>query len=95
MPRPVTPFVGCDVFVLNTQGKVLLIRADNNLWAMPGGAQNLGETPQGGGPKTSEESNEIGWFLESELPPLSDGHDIRIKFGFAKERNPEIPPFFE
>jgi 8-oxo-dGTP pyrophosphatase MutT (NUDIX family) len=32
-------------FVLNDDGAVLLIhRSDNNLWAMPGGAQEVGET---------------------------------------------------
>ena len=46
MPKPVTPFVGCDVFVTNIAGHVLLIRRhDNGLWAMPGGCQDLGETP--------------------------------------------------
>ena len=46
MPRPVTPFVGCDVFVTDETGRVLLIRReDNGLWALPGGCQDLGETP--------------------------------------------------
>lgn len=47
MPKPVTPLVGCDVFILNAQAQVLLIRrADDGLWALPGGCQNLGETPR-------------------------------------------------
>jgi len=34
------------VFVLNSAGEVLLIRRkDNELWALPGGCQDLGETP--------------------------------------------------
>jgi ADP-ribose pyrophosphatase YjhB (NUDIX family) len=46
MPRPVTPFVGCDVFVVNDAHEVLLIkRTDNGMWALPGGAQDLGESP--------------------------------------------------
>jgi len=46
MPKPITPFVGCDTFVLNNEGQVLLIkRADSNLWALPGGCHDLGETP--------------------------------------------------
>ncbi len=46
MPKPVTPFVGCDVFVTDEVGRVLLIRRqDNGLWALPGGCQDLGETP--------------------------------------------------
>ena len=47
MPKPVTPLVGCDVFVLNEIMEVLLIqRSDNGLWALPGGCHNLGETPR-------------------------------------------------
>jgi ADP-ribose pyrophosphatase YjhB (NUDIX family) len=47
MPKPVTPLVGCDVFVLNERNEVLLIqRSDNGLWALPGGCHDLGETPQ-------------------------------------------------
>ncbi len=46
MPKPITPFVGCDVFIANEKDEVLLIRrSDNNYWALPGGAQELGETP--------------------------------------------------
>ena len=45
MPRPITPFCGCDVFVVNQQSEVLLIRrSDNGFWALPGGCQNLGES---------------------------------------------------
>lgn len=47
MPKPVTPLVGCDVFVQDQEGRVLLVkRADNGLWCIPGGCQDLGETPQ-------------------------------------------------
>ena len=46
MPRPLTPFVGCDVFLPDPAGRVLLIRRrDNGFWALPGGCQDLGETP--------------------------------------------------
>jgi len=46
MPKPLTPFCGCDVFVNDPNSRVLLIRrADNGFWALPGGAQDLGETP--------------------------------------------------
>lgn len=47
MAKPVTPLVGCDVFVLNAQNEVLLIkRSDNGFWALPGGCHDLGETPE-------------------------------------------------
>ncbi len=46
MPRPVTPGVGCDVFVTDARARVLLVRRrDNGCWALPGGCQDLGETP--------------------------------------------------
>jgi ADP-ribose pyrophosphatase YjhB (NUDIX family) len=47
MSAPITPLVGCDVFVLNDENQLLLIqRADNGLWALPGGCHDLGETPK-------------------------------------------------
>ncbi len=46
MPKPITPMVGCDTFVVNEREEVCLVRrADNGLWALPGGYQDLGETP--------------------------------------------------
>lgn len=139
--------VGCDIFVVNDEAKVLLIcRTDNGFWSLPGGCQDLGETPAqcarrecleesgfevevvqlmgvfssrnyvyvnypykenefthilfqgvitGGEARTSLESSAIGWFQESELPPLSDGHEVRIKLGFKKIHRPELAPFFE
>jgi ADP-ribose pyrophosphatase YjhB (NUDIX family) len=46
MPAPVTPLVGADVFVPDDAGRVLLIRrADNGMWALPGGFHDLHETP--------------------------------------------------
>lgn len=147
MPKPITPFVGCDVFVVNENNQVLLIRrSDNNLWALPGGSQDLGETPAegamrecleetgynvkitellgvfsssryeyvhypwkenefthilfraeiiGGSPQTSEESLEIRWFSHEALPSLSDGHDIRIQYGFRYLEYPTLVGFFE
>ena len=44
--KPETPMVGCDVFILNDNQEVLLVRrSDNGLWALPGGCQDLDETP--------------------------------------------------
>lgn len=41
-----TPFAGGDAAVIDDQGRILLIRrADNGKWAMPGGALEVGETP--------------------------------------------------
>jgi ADP-ribose pyrophosphatase YjhB (NUDIX family) len=47
MAAPSTPSVGCDVFVPDSsRTRVLLIRrADNGFWALPGGFHDLNETP--------------------------------------------------
>lgn len=147
MPKPITPLVGCDIFILNDRAEVLLIqRSDNLLWALPGGCHDMNETPKlcaerecfeetgyrvevtsllgvwssnsyewvhyphkdnqfchlvfnakmiGGSMKTSPESLQVGWFSEADLPPLSDGFEFRIKFGFAKATKPQLPPHFE
>lgn len=147
MPKPVTPFVGCDVFVLNQQKKVLLVkRSDTNLWALPGGGHDLGETPAkcairecfeetgydieiirllgvfssncyeyvynpwkdneychilfegrviGGYKRTSDETLEVGWFSQDEIPPLFDGHESRIRFGFGASTSEKFSPYFE
>lgn len=147
MPAPVTPNVGADTFVINDKKEVCLIRrSDNGLWALPGGAQYLGETPEecarrefeeetglqiritrllgvfssirydaitnvnrgrevahilfageivGGEQKTSVETLEIGWFGQERLPALSDGHALRVEFGFRALENPRKDAHFE
>ena len=46
--RPM-PFPVGDAAVIDDEGRILLIRrADNGLWAMPGGALEVGETPTDG-----------------------------------------------
>ena len=49
----------------------------------------------GGSPKLSSETIEIGWFGVDELPPLSDGHAIRIEYAFKKNTDPKLPAYFE
>ena len=53
-----TPFSVVDAAVIDHTGRILLIRrADNNLWAMPGGACEVGDTPaQGAVRETLEET---------------------------------------
>lgn len=44
-----TPFAVGDAAVIDEDGKMLLVqRADNGMWAMPGGALEVGETPAEG-----------------------------------------------
>lgn len=48
LSRP-TPFAAGDAAVIDEAGRILLIRrADNGKWAMPGGALEVGETPAEG-----------------------------------------------
>jgi ADP-ribose pyrophosphatase YjhB (NUDIX family) len=48
LARP-TPFTTGDAAIINDSGEMLLIqRADNHHWAMPGGALAVGETPAEG-----------------------------------------------
>ena len=45
--KPVTPLVGVDVFIPDSELRVLLIkRTDNGFWCTPGGSQDLGQTPE-------------------------------------------------
>ena len=44
-----TPLTGGDAAIIDDEGRILLIqRADNGKWAMPGGALQVGETPAEG-----------------------------------------------
>jgi ADP-ribose pyrophosphatase YjhB (NUDIX family) len=44
-----TPLAGGDAAIIDDDGRILLIqRADNGMWAMPGGALEVGETPAEG-----------------------------------------------
>ena len=48
LSRP-TPFVAGDAAIIDADGRILLIqRSDNQKWAMPGGALEVGETPAAG-----------------------------------------------
>lgn len=49
----------------------------------------------GGKPTTSSETLKVSWFHENNLPLLNDGHDIRIRHGFAFLRGELRKPYFE
>ena len=57
--RP-TPLTTGDAAVIDDQGRILLIRrADNGLWAMPGGALEVGETPAEGAAREALEETGV------------------------------------
>jgi ADP-ribose pyrophosphatase YjhB (NUDIX family) len=57
--RP-TPFSGADAAIVDDTGRMLLIqRADNQCWAMPGGALDVGETPAEGAVREAREETGV------------------------------------
>lgn len=57
--RP-TPVVGADAAIIDGDGRLLLIRrADNDLWAVPGGALAVGETPAEGAEREALEETGV------------------------------------
>ncbi|MEJ5248259.1 NUDIX hydrolase N-terminal domain-containing protein [Caldilinea sp.] len=71
----VTPFCTADAAIIDAEGRLLLIRrADNGLWALPGGALEVGETPaQGAAREALEESG-----VASEPVALAGVWDSRL-----------------
>lgn len=62
--KHVTPFAVGDAAIIDAQGRILLIqRADNALWAMPGGAFDVGETAAAG--VVREALEEAGVYSEA------------------------------
>ncbi|MBX7258094.1 MAG: NUDIX hydrolase N-terminal domain-containing protein [Candidatus Hydrogenedentes bacterium] len=60
----VTPHVGVDAAIFDSERRMLLIRrSDDGLWAMPGGWAELGETPQ----RSTEREvfEEVGLIVEA------------------------------
>jgi ADP-ribose pyrophosphatase YjhB (NUDIX family) len=130
----ITPYCGGDAAIFDAHGRILLIqRDDNRLWAMPGGAFEIGETPAEGTcreareetgldvdpiklsgvydsrragtrlpfhlyhfvflcrprdtnaqPRLSNETLDVRWYQQNQLPPLSPGHQRRILDAFRR-----------
>lgn len=131
------PIPVADAAVIDDAERILLIRrADDGLWAMPGGFYEMGETPVQGAVRealeetgyvvepldlvgvydsrlcgsrsslqlfhfvflcrprytveatTPYEITDLGWYAESDLPPLSPGHTVRVPdvFRFLRRR---------
>lgn len=62
--KHVTPFAVGDAAIIDAEGRILLIqRADNALWAMPGGGLDVGETAAAG--VVREALEEAGVYSEA------------------------------
>lgn len=74
-PDVLTPMAVVDTAVLDEQVRILLVqRSDDGLWAMPGGACEVGETPaQGGAREVREETG-----MEVEITRLLGVFDSRV-----------------
>lgn len=73
MRRP-TPIVTCDAAIIDDDGRILLIRrADNGKWAMPGGAYEVGETPAEGALREALEETGV----QCQIVALAGVHDSR------------------
>lgn len=71
----VTPFCTADAAIIDAEGRLLLIRrADNGLWALPGGALEVGETPAQGAVREALEESGVA----SEPVALAGVWDSRL-----------------
>lgn len=96
-PRPNSIVPAATAFVLNEQGNVLLIqRSDNDLWALPGGGQDFGETISTAAVReTSEEAGIdieiiglVGIYTDpNHLVKYSDG-EVRQQFSICLRGRP-------
>lgn len=71
----VTPFTVADAAIIDDAGRLLLIRrADNGLWALPGGGLDVGETPAEGAVREAREESGVA----SEPVALAGVWDSRL-----------------
>jgi 8-oxo-dGTP pyrophosphatase MutT (NUDIX family) len=144
-PWHLAPYPCGDAAIFNARGEILLIqRADDQLWAMPGGAFEVGETPAQAAcreaweetgiqveplalvgvydsrlcgtkswahlyqfvflcrprdadaqPSLSNETLDVRWYAEADLPALSPGHALRIAGAFSRWRGERLDAVFD
>ena len=84
-----TPLAVVDTAVFDEAGRLLLIRrADNKLWALPGGACDVGESPASGGARevweetgyTVAVTHLLGIFDGNQLPQRTSRHLYHLLF---------------
>ncbi|MCD4737890.1 MAG: NUDIX hydrolase N-terminal domain-containing protein [Anaerolineae bacterium] len=96
-----TPFMVGDGAVIDGAGRILLIRrADNGCWAMPGGALEVGETPAAGVEREILEETGVhcrtislvGVFDSRFCGTVSPHHLLHLVFLCAPLDEAELPP---
>jgi 8-oxo-dGTP pyrophosphatase MutT (NUDIX family) len=76
-PTPNTLIPACNMLVVDDAGRVLMQRRrDTGQWALPGGAQELGETPSECAVRECEEETGITASITGLLGIFSDPHHI-------------------
>jgi len=95
-----TPLAGAGAAVFR-DGKLLLIhRHDDKLWAIPGGAVEVGETVTAAAVRELREETGMRGrvtrlLADDELPPLSQGHHVRVPMIFKLWRGEVDVPYFD
>ena len=94
------PYTGGDAAVFNQRGEILLIqRKDDQLWAMPGGAFEVGETPAAGACREAWEETGlaveplalVGVYDSRFCGTRSNGHLYQFVF-LCRPREPDAQP---
>ncbi|NES13267.1 MULTISPECIES: NUDIX domain-containing protein [Micromonospora] len=87
-PRANSIVVAVSVFVRDNHGRVLLIhRTDNNLWSLPGGGQEIGETVAQTAVRETREETGITVEVTDIVGVYSDpGHVIAYSNGEVRQQ---------
>lgn len=137
-----SPLTGAGAALFKGKSLLLIRRHDDGLWALPGGAVEVGETTAAAAvrelqeetgisgqvtgllavfdsrkwkspfryqlnhfvfeveaenpkPQVTSEATETGFFCKDELPPLSQGHHLRVPFIFKIWSGENPAPYFD
>ncbi|MET7278843.1 NUDIX domain-containing protein [Kribbella sp. NPDC005582] len=86
-PKPNTLIPACNMAVVDDSGRILLQRRrDTGQWALPGGAQELGETPSACAIRECMEETGVTAEITGLLGVFSDpGHIVRYDDGETRQ----------